>query len=318
MTKITRAYIHLIRQHSNWSKEGIDKRLKRDVYNDSDAWKSFLQIALITLGVGFAVAGVIFFFAYNWADLNRFVKLGLIGSLILITALLSLQQSLNASLRKILLTASAMFIGALFAVFGQIYQTGANAYDFFMAWTMGILIWVIVANYAPLWLMFMVLVNTTLILYTQQVAQDWSFVFVCTLLFLVNAFCLIAGTGLKEQGIKIDFPHWLSYVLALATITYSTAGMAYGIFERFESSLPLLVVVALLFYAAALYFAHQEKQIFYIATVSISLIVLGSCLLMKIAEDEAMLFGVSLFIIASITGVIWYISTLQKQWKHGK
>ncbi len=188
MTKITRAYIHLIRQHSNWSKEGIDNRLKRDVYNNSDAWKSFLQIALITLGVGFAVAGVIFFFAYNWADLNRFVKLGLIGSLILSTALLSLQESLNASLRKILLTASAMFVGALFAVFGQIYQTGANAYDFFMAWTIGILIWVVVANYAPLWLMFMVLVNTTLILYTQQVAHDWSFVFVCTLLFLVNSF----------------------------------------------------------------------------------------------------------------------------------
>ena len=38
---------------------------------------------LLSLGIAFLVSGVIFFFAYNWASLHKFIKLGLLQALII-------------------------------------------------------------------------------------------------------------------------------------------------------------------------------------------------------------------------------------------
>jgi uncharacterized membrane protein len=186
MTKIEREDIQIITRHSNWSEKSIDNILKKNIYSDKESWHKFLRLFFISLGVGFTTAGIIFFFAYNWADLHKFIKIGLIEGLIIISTLVILFSKISLDIKNILLTGTSILVGVLFAVFGQIYQTGANAYDFFLGWTMFITIWVFVSNYAPLWLVFITLINTTLILYSQQVAQDWSEVFVFTLLFIIN------------------------------------------------------------------------------------------------------------------------------------
>ena len=43
------------------------------------AWSRFLGATLLVLGAVLAVAGIFFFFAYNWDGLHRFVKLGLLA-----------------------------------------------------------------------------------------------------------------------------------------------------------------------------------------------------------------------------------------------
>ncbi|WP_315814113.1 hypothetical protein [Paraflavitalea speifideaquila] len=50
-----------------------------------------------------------------------------------------------------MLTAAAVLLGVLMAVFGQVYQTGANAYDLFLSWTIAITLWVVIANFALLY-----------------------------------------------------------------------------------------------------------------------------------------------------------------------
>jgi hypothetical protein len=39
-----------------------------------EAWRKFLDYTLLALGVAFALSGVIFFFAFNWAEMHRFLK----------------------------------------------------------------------------------------------------------------------------------------------------------------------------------------------------------------------------------------------------
>ena len=115
-----------------------------------EAWQKFFRLFFISLGVGFTVSGIVFFFAYNWADLNKFIKIGLIEALIITTISLVLFLRININTRNIILTGASVLVGVLFAVFGQIYQTGANAYDFFLVWTIFVTLWV-VGNYsAPL------------------------------------------------------------------------------------------------------------------------------------------------------------------------
>ncbi len=121
--------IQVISRHRNWSEKGVNKVLKEQVYSDSKSWKVFLNLLFISLSVCFTVSGIIFFFAYNWANLHKFAKIGLIEGLITSVVLFS---KLNVNVKNNLLTGTSILVGVLIAVFGQIYQTGAKAYDFFL------------------------------------------------------------------------------------------------------------------------------------------------------------------------------------------
>jgi uncharacterized membrane protein len=125
--------------------------LKENIFNNRETWQKFFKVLFITLGIGFTAAGVIFFFAYNWATLHRYTKLGLTEGLIIVTTSIVLGAKLKTITRNIILIGAAVLVGVMFSVFGQIYQTGANAYDFFLAWSVFVTLWVIVSNFAPLW-----------------------------------------------------------------------------------------------------------------------------------------------------------------------
>ena len=65
---MNREDIQLITRNSNLSEIDISTLLKKQIYTDKTDWKKFLQLFFISLGVSFTVAGILFFFAYNWDD----------------------------------------------------------------------------------------------------------------------------------------------------------------------------------------------------------------------------------------------------------
>ncbi|TYB78857.1 DUF2157 domain-containing protein [Bizionia myxarmorum] len=314
MAKIERNDIHIISRHSNWSESEIKARLQRDVYHDKEAWQKFLNLLFISLGVGFTTAGILFFFAYNWADLHKFAKLGLIEGLIIAITAVILFSKWQLNVKNILLTGASMIVGVLFAVFGQIYQTGANAYDFFLGWTLFIFLWVVVSNFAPLWLIFIILINTTVILYIEQVAQNWPEIIPFTLLFGINTvFLFIALIGEKLSA-DINPPTWFTNILALAAASFGTIAICYGIFDDYQASFLILVIATALLYAYGIYYGIQTKSIFYLSIIPFSLIVIGSALLISWSDDGGMFFVISLFIILSVTFLIANLIKLQKRW----
>lgn len=312
--KIKREDIHIISRHSNWSESGVKKILADKVYNNAKSWGKFLELFFISLGVCFTTAGIIFFFAYNWADLHKFIKLGLIEGLIIITTLIVLFSKFNLNIKNIILTGASILVGVLFAVFGQVYQTGANAYDFFLGWTMFITLWVIVSNFAPLWLVYLTLINTTLILYAEQVAHNWSTVFVFTLLFVINIlfliFCLF---GLRKIS-EIKFPNWFLHIVALASVIFATLGIISGIFDEIEASFWVLIIITSIVYGIGIKYGLKIKSGFYLSIIPFSLIVILSALFIKISDDAGMFLVVSLFVIGSVTLVIKNLIDLQKKW----
>ncbi len=311
--------IQIISRHSNWTEKGIDKVLREEVYSDSKSWKGFLNLLFISLGVGFTVLGIIFFFAYNWTDLHKFAKMGLIEGLIILTTSVVLFSKLNLNIKNILLTGTSVLVGVLIAVFGQIYQTGANAYDFFLGWTLFISLWVVISNYPPLWLVFLTLVNTTFILYSQQVASYWSEVFVFGVLFLFNALVLVIIHLFSKIRNDIKVPSWFTSLLGLAAIVFSTIGIIIGIFDKHQSSFLVLLVLSILAYGSGLAYSFKSKSGFYLSIIPFSIIIIISALLIKISDDEAvMFFIISLFIIVSVTLLIKGLLDIQKKWNNGK
>lgn len=314
MTKIQREDIHIITKHSNWSEKSIDHILKKDIYNDRDSWHKFLKLFLISLGVGFTTAGIIFFFAYNWANLHKFIKIGLIESLIIVLTLIILYSRINLNTKNILLTGVSVLAGVLFAVFGQIYQTGANAYDFFLGWTVFITIWVLISNFAPLWLIYITLINTTIILYWQQVAHDWSIIFIFTLLILINFLFLIYSLFAHKINNDFKFPNWFTNLLALFTVCLSTIGIIYNIFEYRESTISTLILIVTTLYITGISYGLKQKKAFYLLIIPFSIIIIISAFLIKLSNNEGMFFFISLFVIGSVTFVIKNLINLQKKW----
>lgn len=314
MTKIEREEIQIISRYSNWSEESIDKILKQEIYSTKDSWLKFLRLFFISLGVSFTTAGIIFFFAYNWADLHKFIKIGLIEGLIVTTALIVLFSKISLDFKNIILTGTSILVGVLFAVFGQIYQTGANAYDFFLGWTMFITLWVAISNFAPLWLVFITLINTTLILYSQQVAHDWSEVFVFTLLFVINILFLTIALFGKKTAKEIKPPIWFTNLIALASVSFSTIGISIGIFDQQQTSFFVLITITSILYGVGIKYGLKVKSGFYLSIIPFSIIVIISAFLINLSNDAGMFFVISLFVIASVTFVIKNLINLQKKW----
>lgn len=317
MAKINREDIHIISRHSNWSADGVARELKEKVYNDIQSWQQFLRLFFVSLGIGFTASGVVFFFAYNWADLHKFAKLGIAEGLVLAAIAIVLFSRLSQHLKNIILTGASVLVGVLFAVFGQIYQTGANAYDFFLGWTLFISLWALVSNFPALWLLLLILINTTFILYAQQLAHGWSEVFVLSLLFTFNTTILTLLIWLSRGREVVKVPTWFTHTIALAAITFSTMGIAMGIFDDFQRAHTALIFIAAIFYGLGIKYGLKWKSGFYLSLIPFSTIIIISAFLVRVSDGAGMLLIVSVFVVGSVTLVIRYLIGIQKRWING-
>lgn len=305
--------IHIISRHSNLSASSIRSALDEFVYSSKSGWQQFLRIMFLSLGASFLLAGIIFFFAYNWNQLNKFVKLGIMEGMIILLTLTALFMRKNILLRKFLLTGASVLVGVLFAIFGQVYQTGADAYDLFLNWTLCILLWVLVADFAPLWLLWLILVNLTAQLYVQQIRTHWPNMSLPLFLYSIDVLSLVIALLLKHLR-KADIPSWFIIVLALGSITISTISISIGIFERNEPLFGMLAILVLLSYAAAVWYGYQHKSIFFLAITGCSVIIIICAAILNASVDTGSILFLCLFIAGSITGLIKGLLTIQKNW----
>ncbi len=321
MKKIDQGEIQLISRNSNLSSEQIKSLLKENVYHDKQSWLKFLQFFCISIGVGFLTVGIIFFFAYNWDNLHKFAKLGIIQLLIIATVLLALFLKIKENLKNIILTGAALLFGVLFAVFGQIYQTGANAYDFFLVWTICITIWVISINFYALWLIFIALINTTFILYTEQVATSLKEIDFCFILFFINSLFLI-GFIIKSKYCKNDLvPNWFLTILMLIAVFFSTVFvMMYIDHYNFENNsiYIIMLITVILALIGGIYFGYQSKNLFYLAIIPLSFLTMITTLILNSNKEEAAFLIVSSLIMVSIGLLSAKLIHLQKKWKNEK
>lgn len=123
---------------------------------------------LLFYGVALILAGIIFFVAYNLDDLTGLSKLMLAQAAILGCAAASTAQRLSATVRNVLKIAAATLIGAFLAVFGQVYQTGADAWQLFAAWTVLMVPFIVLARSQGGWLLFTIVASIGASLYWQQ------------------------------------------------------------------------------------------------------------------------------------------------------
>lgn len=198
------------------------------VVRDGVYWRRWGQNALLSLAVGQVLAGILFFFAFNWADLPPFAKLGLIqGGIVLCIAGTWVGRSRRFVLEA-LLTAAAMLVGIVLAVFGQIYQTGADAYTLFVGWALLILPWVALSGALGPWVLWLAVTGVGGATYAAQIAVPMDWIPpepVAALLALFYTAALAAREIGARRGIAWLRPRWPRRLLAAVVLglTYTAA-----------------------------------------------------------------------------------------------
>lgn len=291
-------------------------------------WQRFLDRSLLAIGATLLLVGILFFFAYNWASMNRLAKFGVLEIGILSTILLVYRYQLSTLTGQLSLFAAAILLGILLAVYGQAYQTGADVFSLFLNWAFLIIPWVLLGTFAPLWLLLLVLFNLSLILYWEQVlnpALQFN-VLLYLLLFILNSVVLISWEVAFKFKISWLQQRWLGQLIFSVVLLVLIIPTLETIMEldALEENFPLhTIAVVLYLVTTALSFWYYSKMRHDLAALAVCLLGITVTLTTLIGKllpiDEVMTWLLlALFVIAQTSYAANWLFQTAKNWETAK
>jgi uncharacterized membrane protein len=148
-------------------------------------------------------AGVIFFIAANWNAFALFGRFALVAILLLACVGAALWRPPPQALGRFSLLGAFVVTGALLALFGQTYQTGANVYELFVSWALLGLPFVIAAHWSVVWAAWILVLNVALALYC-------GFAPIGGLLWTLLSFATFNTVGALVLAMGVNFVLWLA------------------------------------------------------------------------------------------------------------
>ncbi len=311
---------------------------------DQPGWQKLTSDFLSIVGVVFILAGITAFFAYNWAELHKFTKFGLIEGGIAFGILIAWLMKIDSLAGKCALFASAFLTGILLAVYGQVYQAGADPYGLFFAWMMLVAGWAVIGRQPGLWLLMAVLANLSLILYWVQVLYPplngtgdferilgplvWlaimaSDIRLAQVAFVMNAAFLAAWEFLGSQEILWARGRWFPRILACLALFMIVDASLVHIFGGRRTDTGLLFSLAPLWFTLAAsiflwYYLKIKPDLFILAATLFSVIFVLTSFL---AKNIGFRYGVdtgwllSFLVIAQTAGAAWWLRGVSDSWR---
>ena len=334
-SEFSRRFLESLARTGQLTDAGLDMALRRlNIIPDAARWRHFADRLLLAAGSLLLLAGIVFFFAFNWNDLHRFVKMALVALPLLLSASRSATlpsvRSNDSLESKAWLSAAVVLTGVLLAVIGQIYQTGADSELLFAGWALLVLPWVIVARAAWLWLFWLVLTNVALTLFVMGRLDVWAFLFVSDSLFWWPVLFNVLALGLWE----FFWPRigWMRetyaprFIAILAAIAASSIGVSWWFLtDRVEWPLmrftPLIYLPWLL--GTSWFYRTRRLDIVPLAVAALSAIVVITSGLIKALFDYRD-FDVSSFLLLGIAvavmtaGAAVWLRQTASHWEYEK
>lgn len=226
--------------------------------NTPKQWFNFISKLLVSLSVLAMACGVIFFFAYNWADLSLLAKFALLQGLMIISLYIYTQTTTQSHASTAILLFLSLLIGSLFALFGQTYQTGKDPWQLFALWTLFITPLAFTAKKSSLWIMWLALANLGAYLYMEIHFGFLGLVFSHERVFLFFALINLLAVLLLESLNRFHFiENRIAAQVAVLTSMFAFTGVAiYSTFEYANHSIDLVLYLA---WMAGVYFFYRLK-----------------------------------------------------------
>lgn len=279
------------------------------------AWQVFIDQLLLWLS-GLALSfAMLFFIAYNWEELGRFAKFGMVQVFMLLAIAIYWMRS-ELIIGKVALLVASISLGVLLAFYGQTYQTGADPWQLFFNWALLMLPWALIARFSAIWILWLSLVNLTCILYYQTFDNLFGGLFgslfsataVLWSVFLLNTLALGCWELLSTKIYWLDQP-WAIRIVAVGAGMPATWLALHAIFSRDASAWSGLVWAI---FSAGIFFYYRKIKVdlFMLAGGCLSGIVViasvvGNALLRSRGEAGDFLILALLIIGLSAGAAIW-------------
>ncbi|MCE8016612.1 DUF2157 domain-containing protein [Halomonas sp. MCCC 1A17488] len=285
MASIRRELVALI-ERGEISREQVARAVALSGLHPSGrAWAVFLDRLLLWLGTLALTCGLLFLIAYNWTEMGRWLRFGLVQAALLAAIGVywwaegrgGAGGGIKATMvARAALMAASLLLGVLLALFGQVYQTGADPWQLFFFWAVLMLPWTLVARFDALWVLWLGLLNLALALYFRTWGGAFDLFFDSDTAALWGLFALnTAALTLWELGARRW--RWLSVgwaarLLALGSGIPLTLLMIVLIFDERVDVSPAILVYPL--WLAALYavYRHWRPDLFMLAGGCLSVI----------------------------------------------
>lgn len=194
------------------------------------SWQRFTRIRLLLIGACLVAAGVIFFVAANWSALHPFSRMGLVAAALVIATVTGATLGFATLPGRAALLLGGLLFGPLMAIYGQTYQTGADAWELFALWAAVFTVHAVLSRFAVTWLIWLTLVHVAALTCIDQtlpgnLLHDAQAVALGGLVMLDAALAALAYRGLRGRRsvllarvaatVAVVFPTWIGGAAAI-------------------------------------------------------------------------------------------------------
>jgi uncharacterized membrane-anchored protein len=138
-----------------------------DLRPTAPSWSKYLYWHALIIGVVLLVSGTIFFVAANWSALPGSVRIGMVGGAMAAATLVGGYLGDTLTGRAVSLLGGLLF-GPTMAVYGQVYQTGADAWQLFAWWSIVLLAYAVLVRFVGTWVVALILVHVAWFTWIDQ------------------------------------------------------------------------------------------------------------------------------------------------------
>ncbi|MCJ8318794.1 MAG: DUF2157 domain-containing protein [Colwellia sp.] len=266
--------INFIEDNSVAQKD-IDEVVKLSkIKPSSQAWQVFINTVFLSIGSVALGLSCIFFLAYNWSDFGRFAKFALVETALVVSLIVYVKAQAGSMVSSATLLCSTLLLGALMALVGQTYQTGADPWQLFFYWAVLMLPWALIARFTTIWLIWLVLLNLSIGLYCEVYLNPLSLlldhkVSVIWLIFVVNTLSLVVWHKLSPSRPWMQKP-WAIRIIGLS-VGMQITSLAFSAIVNDKITetlaLPIWAVCLVLFY---LFYRKVSFDLFMLAGICLS------------------------------------------------
>ncbi len=275
----------------------------------------FAKLCLLGAAIAQAVAAIVFFYAANWWGMAPALKVGLIYGALILCAVLAALAAPHSFARSGMVVAGCVLSGILFLVHGQIWQTGASAWELFALWTALSLFWALLSESDGAWVITAIVGTTATLLWIGQTDPDIPVDWISASVSLFLTFILGARWLTARRSDAKAPAAWLVVILIAAILGI----MTFGAIIAFPALLPSVASFVLFAVVMAALPLHRAGPWPFSLALICTVILLEALIVRKIFDLSdvlstgtlsALLLVVSVFLLGSMAGLSIFLHRL--------
>ena len=294
------------------------------------SWQRYLNLLFLLLTVGFLTSGVVTLIAANLDYFSDLAKIYGLQTLFVVTVVLGIYCFIRESRRQAkeklkwktysLFFVVSVLIGALFALVGQTYQTGADVWQLFAVWTLCQLPFLLLFPNVASALLFAATANVAFYLFNEQNSHNSMCYAV-----LINAGLLVISELFSKT---FHDQHWRILPKVFLVLTFASLfgliviydvyfyAYAWGELGRSPLSSLLIAIPALI----ALYVYHKYRFDFINLIISVIALLGAYCFLASLlirGVEEGVVLGLIGFTF-TVMAIKWLVKLYKQEYPNNK